>query len=249
LNRLALIFGVVGVSGLLQLGVANAAAQPHWGYTGHGGPDSWGELSEKFHTCAAGVNQSPIDVSGSVEAKLPAIGFAYQGQPREIVNNGHTVQVNVAPGSYITVDGQQFELKQYHFHTPSENLIEGKQYPLEAHLVHADARGNLAVVAVMFEQGSHNAVLAQLWDELPRHGGEQHALAAAPDLDALLPQDRSYYRFNGSLTTPPCSEGVRWLVLSQPLSIDSAQVDAFAAAVHGHNNRPVQPLHARIVLH
>jgi carbonic anhydrase len=221
----------------------------HWGYTGHEGPEHWGELDEKFKMCAIGMNQSPIDITSSVDANLPAIGFAYKTAPTEILNNGHTVQVNVKAGSSITIDGRRYELKQYHFHTPSENHVHGKEFPLEAHFVHADADGNLAVVGVMFEEGAANPELAKLWANMPMHAGDRHALhVKAEEVGKLIPADPEYYRFNGSLTTPPCSEGVKWMVMKKPLTISKAQVEKFAHAVHGHNNRPIQPLDARVVV-
>jgi carbonic anhydrase len=221
----------------------------HWGYTGHEGPANWGSLSEEYQMCGLGQNQSPIDITSSVDAKLPAIGFSYGTSPTEIVNNGHTVQVNVADGSRITVDGSRYTLKQYHFHTPSENHIDGKDFPLEAHFVHADEAGNLAVVAVMFVEGAENEELAQLWSKMPMKKGEHNALSGeAKDINDLLPTNRDYYRFNGSLTTPPCSEGVKWMVMKTPLSISRAQVEKFSHAVHGTNNRPVQPHNARLII-
>ncbi len=220
----------------------------HWGYTGHTGPEHWGDISEKFHICSTGMNQSPINIIASVDADLQAIGFGYQSAPTEILNNGHTVQVNVAEGSTMTIDGHTYTLKQYHFHTPSENHIGGKEFPLEAHFVHADAEGNLAVVGVMFEEGAENSELAKLWAHMPMEAGEHHALTSTPEaVTGLLPANREYYRFNGSLTTPPCSEGVKWMVMKTPLSISKAQVEKFSHAVHGHNNRPVQPVNARVV--
>ena len=235
---------------LLAGGVAFAGGHgAHWGYTGHEGPEHWGELSEDYLMCGIGMNQSPINITASIDADLEPIAFDYKTKPSEILNNGHTVQVNVAPGSSITIDGTDYELKQYHFHTPSENHIHGKDYPLEVHFVHADAKGNLAVVGVMFEMGAENKELAQLWEHMPMHGGDRSALSGvAEELTALLPEARHYYRFDGSLTTPPCSEGVKWMVLETPLTISKAQVEKFAKAVHGTNNRPVQPINARVIV-
>ncbi len=217
----------------------------HWGYAGEQGPAHWGKFSQ---TCASGKNQSPIDIVNTIEAKLPSIQWDYNPQQTEILNNGHTVQVNLVAGSSIKLDGIAFELKQYHFHSPSENRLTGKSYPLEAHFVHADAKGNLAVVGVFFEHGKSNPALAQLWRKMPTAAGEKHALTdVKTDLTDLLPEDKSYYRFTGSLTTPPCSEGVRWLVLKQPISASAEQVSAFNAALPSHNNRPVQPINGRFV--
>lgn len=188
------------------------------------------------------------DLSGLVEAKLAPLVLHYQAGGNTVVNNGHTVQVGYAPGSTLQLDGTTFELKQFHFHAPSENLIEGKSYPLEGHLVHVSDKEEIAVVAVMFEAGKANPALAAAWGELPAKVGEIQALKAQLSAEQLLPENRDYYRFSGSLTTPPCSEGVRWLVMKQPVEVSQAQIDAFKAVMHHPNNRPVQPLNGRVVL-
>jgi carbonic anhydrase len=229
------------------IATAGASAQ-HWGYEGEAGPANWSKIDPKFAMCALGRNQSPIDVTGFVEADLKPLKFAYAAAESEIVNNGHTVQVNYAPGSTLTVDGKQFELKQFHFHSPSENKIDGKQYPLEAHLVHADKEGNLAVVAVMFQEGAASAALTKLWDKMPAKAGDKNALPAGMSVTALLPTERAYYRYTGSLTTPPCSEGVRWLVIKKTATASKAQIDKFAKTVGHPNNRPLNPVNARVVL-
>ena len=183
-----------------------------------------------------------------MEAELAPLQFHYLPGGKTLVNNGHTVQVNYAPGSSLELDGMHFELKQFHFHAPSENLIEGRSYPLEGHLVHANDKGELAVVAVMFEPGQANAALSQAWQALPAKAGEMHSLEQPISAEQLLPAQHDYYRFSGSLTTPPCSEGVRWLVMKQPVQVSQAQIDAFKAVMHHPNNRPVQPLNGRLVL-
>lgn len=226
---------------------AVAAHQIHWGYKGEGGPSNWGKLSAEYAMCGSGLNQSPINLSGFVEAELPPLTFNYSGMAVEILNNGHTVQANYHPGSNLVVDGRIFHLKQFHFHAPSENLLNGKSYPLEAHFVHADDDGDLAVVAVLFQLGDDNRALAMLWDQLPQVGNSD-ILAAQVKATDLLPEDRDYYRFNGSLTTPPCSQGVIWLVMKQALPVSGAQVEKFTTLMGGPNNRPVQPLNARMVL-
>lgn len=165
-----------------------------------------------------------------------------------MVNNGHTIQVNQGSGSYISLDGKDYVLKQYHFHTPSENRIRGEEFPLEAHLVHADADGNLAVIAVMFRQGKPNQALAASWAAMPEQAGGTATLATKVSPDALLPKNRDYYRFNGSLTTPPCSEGVKWLVMKTPVTVSAEQIDKFAKVMGHPNNRPVQPVNARLIL-
>jgi len=235
----------VGV--LLLSGSAIAASGPHWEYTGEAGAGNWAKLSPDFAACA-GKNQSPINLTGFIEAQLKPIAFSYKAGSTEILNNGHTVQVNAAAGSSIQVDGVQFELKQFHFHAPSENLIKGKSYPLEAHLVHADTNGNLAVVAVMFNEGKASQALEKAWAQMPKKAGEKVSLAAKLSALEILPKKRDYYRFNGSLTTPPCSEGVRWLVMKHPLTASKAQIEEFAHVMHHPNNRPVQAANARPVL-
>ncbi|BAZ48822.1 a-type carbonic anhydrase [Nostoc sp. NIES-4103] len=220
-----------------------------WGYTGHNGPENWGSLSPNYQMCNIGKNQSPINISTSLDANLPSIGFNYKTPPSEILNNGKTIQVNVEPGSSIVVDGVTYALKQYHFHTPSENHIAGKDFPLEAHFVHADAKGNLAVVAVMYEEGKANAQLAEIWEKMPMKADENNTLKGeVKDIHSLLPQKLEYYRFNGSLTTPPCSEGVKWMVMKEPLTVSKQQVEKFSQAVNGTNNRPIQPQNARMVI-
>ncbi|MFT6987642.1 MAG: carbonic anhydrase, partial [Psychromonas sp.] len=194
------------------------------------------------------TNQSPVNLTGFIEADLAPIAFNYQVGGSEILNNGHTVQVNYKKGSSITIDGLQFDLLQVHFHAPSENHINGISYPLEAHLVHADKEGKLTVVAVMYEVGAENATLAGAWSQLPKHAGDQYKLNTELDINGLLPKNRDYYRFNGSLTTPPCSEGVRWLVLKESVAVSAAQVKAFSSALTGPNNRPIQATNSRVIL-
>jgi carbonic anhydrase len=217
-----------------------------WDYVGEKGPDNWAKLSPDYGACA-GSNQSPINLTGFIDAELKPIAFNYKAGSSEILNNGHTVQVNTLPGNSITVDGIEFELKQFHFHVPSENQIHGKSYPMEGHLVHADQHGNLAVVAVMVTEGEANEALAKAWAQMPEKG-EKVALTADISPLQILPAARDYYRFNGSLTTPPCSEGVRWLVMKQPISASKEQIEQFLQVIHHHNNRPVQPVNARPVL-
>jgi len=213
----------------------------HWTYSGAEGPEHWGGV------CHTGKSQSPIDLDHMVDRDLPSLDFQYHDGGYRVVNNGHAVQVDFKPGSQITVDGKHFTLKQVHFHSPSENTIDGKRYPLEAHLVHADAKGQLAVVAVMFEDGADNAWLAGLSSSVPAKEGGEKALAKAISAYTLLPSDKDYYRFSGSLTTPPCTEGVRWLVLKHPVTASHAEVEQLHAAIGHDNSRPVQLLNDRVV--
>ncbi|MBZ6072190.1 carbonic anhydrase [Aeromonas schubertii] len=222
-------------------------AAPHWGYAGAEGPEHWASLTPEFAACS-GHNQSPVDIKGTIKSALAPLTLHYQTGATALVNNGHTIQVDYAPGSTLTLDGKAFTLKQFHFHAPSENLIQGRHYPLEAHLVHASEQGALLVLAVMFEVGAGNPLLTTAWRQIPTQSGTTATLTRPLDVRALLPRNLDYYRFNGSLTTPPCSEGVRWLVLKHPVTASQAQIDAFKAVMHHPNNRPAQPLGARTIL-
>lgn len=153
-----------------------SAGESHWTYSGDTGPEHWGELDPGYFACATGKNQSPIDLSGMVEGELPAVNLAYKAGGKEVVNNGHSIQVNYEPGSQINLQGHEFELQQFHFHSPSENTIDGKSYPMEAHFVHADSDGNLAVIAVMFTVGEMNAELEKVWERMPVQAGDTKAL-------------------------------------------------------------------------
>jgi carbonic anhydrase len=243
-------------SGLLLSTVATgvfASGDTHWGYTGHNGPKSWGELSPKYKMCLEGKNQSPINISKDImvyTSGLDAIKFDYITNATEVINNGHTIQVNVKSGSSIHIDDKEFELKQFHFHTPSENQIKGKSFPLEAHFVHLDKDGNIAVIGVMFEESKKNLTLAKVWEKMPEKANEKVKIEfSANDIKALMPDNKGYYRFTGSLTTPPCSEGVRWMVYKDAINISKEQVEKFLHIMHHPNNRPVQPINARKVIH
>ena len=164
----------------------------HWGYSGHEGPEHWGELDPKYSPCSEGKNQSPVNLTGMIESALSPITINYQSGGNEILNNGHTIQVNYKPDSNIAVSGHTFELKQFHFHSPSENTIEGHSYPMEAHFVHADKDGNLAVIAVMFKEGEKNAALEKAWALMPGHADVKHSLPESVDANLLLPRDHAY---------------------------------------------------------
>ena len=225
-----------------------SSEQPHWGYTGAISPENWGRLCPEFSLCGTGKNQAPINLTGFVKTDLPPLQLDYQVGGVQIVNNGHCIQINILPGSTLSIEGHSFELKQYHFHAPSENHINGQPYPMESHFVHADDQGNLAVVAVMYVLGDENAAIAQAWSHMPENPGSSIALSSPIPFTALLPTSFAYYRFNGSLTTPPCTEGVCWFVMKEPVTVSQDQIDYFARVMGCQNNRPVQPLNARLVL-
>jgi carbonic anhydrase len=240
------------ITASFALAPALAGAQSHWDYEGATtGPASWGKLSPDNVMCDKGRNQSPLDINiGEVlHAAVKPLQPSYTANNKAtIINNGHTVQVDFDAGNTLVVDKVPFTLKQMHFHAPSENQIGGRAFPMEAHFVHADAQGNLLVVAVMFQEGRENAELAKLAAALPANAGPASPLATPVSPLALLPKSLVYYRFNGSLTTPPCTEGVRWLVLKAPVTASKAQIEAVERAIKHHNNRPVQPLNARVIV-
>lgn len=210
-------------------------------------PEQWNTLSPNFAACS-GHNQSPINIERSVKADLKPLQFSYQTLIQRIHNNGHTVQVDFKEGGELMLDGDRFQLKQFHLHTPSENKIHGKQYPLEIHFVHANAKGELAVVGMMYAQGAENPQLARIWNSLPKQKGQTVELKQPQSVNHLLPKNLDYYRFSGSLTTPPCSEGVRWLILKEIQTASAKQIEDFAKLLGHPNNRPVQPLNGRVVV-
>ena len=219
----------------------------HWGYEGEGGPANWGKLDPKFKLCSEGKSQSPIDISSSEESKdLPDIQFNYNETAVKIVNNGHTIQVNYAAGSTVKLGDQEFDLLQFHFHTPSENKLNGAPLDMEMHLVHKDKSGNLAVVAVLFKKGAENAFLKKFWDHLPSDVNKEQSVDVQINATESLPESKSYYNFSGSLTTPPCSEGVNWNVMATPVEVSEEQFSKIHALIH-NNARPVQPLNGRVV--
>ena len=219
----------------------------HWSYSGPQGPAHWGAEDPAFATCSTGTRQTPIDIETATTAALPAIEFAYKAFPLTVTDTHHTFQVNVPAGSGgITVGGDHYDLVQFHFHRPSEEVIHGKHHAMVAHLVHKNEKGELAVVAVLIRQGGANAFLKPIFDNFPAEGTESKVVGRDTDLMQLLPAKRGYYTFEGSLTTPPCSEHVRWLVLKDPVQASAGQVGQFAAR-YPHNARPTQPLNARNV--
>ncbi|MFQ5736076.1 MAG: carbonic anhydrase [Thermodesulfobacteriota bacterium] len=219
----------------------------HWTYEGESGPAHWGDLSHEYSACSKGQSQSPIDISGTSEKDVKDVAFSYGPSKINIVNNGHTVQVNYDKGSSITVDGVGYDLLQFHFHTPSEHKVGGKTFDTEMHLVHKSKDGALAVVGVLIEKGAANPAFNDVWAHLPKHAGHKESVAASVNVDDLLPKDRSSYRYSGSLTTPPCSEHVSWIVLKTPVELSAAQVDKLHAILKD-NNRPVQPVNTRKVV-
>lgn len=227
---------------------AYASESAHWGYAGDGSPEHWGEVDTHFAECQLGHNQSPINIRRSEHTRHTPLVLKVGSGEQKIVNNGHTVEVIPEGGkpTQLTLDGDVYTLQQFHFHTPSENTLDGKQFPLEGHFVFMHDAQPL-VLAVMYEDGAPSKALVPFINQLKNVPHEETPLAQTVDLKALLPQSLHYYRFSGSLTTPPCSEGVIWLVLDHHVKLSLAQLGAFEQAIGLHNNRPVQPLNGRVI--
>ena len=231
-----------------------------WGYETENGPDVWGKLSKDYILCAEGRHQSPIDLVNPTRVKLSPIIYEYPLTTGiDIRNTGHTIEVACPEGSWIQVDDTRHPLLQFHFHAPSEHTVAGKQFDMEMHLVHKSEEGSLAVVGLLIEQGSPNAAFDSVWSHLPTVPGEARRVEESTlDLNRMLSPNGQItdasphslpntYRYDGSLTTPPCSEDVKWFVLTTPVEMSAAQIDAFKAIIHD-NNRPVQPLNGRELL-
>ena len=225
---------------------AKAAPGAQWNYSGLGGPQAWGKLKPEFSQCGGGQRQSPIDIRDGLALDLDPVQFDYQPSSFAVIDNGHTVQVNVAPGNSIEVNGKRYALQHFHFHRPSEERINGRQFEMDAHLVHKDAEGRLAVVAVLLERGAAQPLLQTVWNNLPLEKNEEFPARAPIDLNQLLPTDRRYYTYMGSLTTPPCSEGVLWLVMQQPVPVSAQQIDIFSR-LYPMNARPIQQAAGRLI--
>ncbi len=234
-------------AGLFAHAAIAASPAPHWEYRGPHGAAHWADIDPKFETCAKGQVQSPIDIRDPQAASLPSLEFSYGRVHPSIVNNGHTVQVNVPPGQTLRVGDHSYELVQFHFHTPSEEHVAGKASAMVAHFVHRDAEGRFAVVAALIEPGKPNTGFETVLSHLPRQAGETLTVEGLElDLAALLPAQRRYYDYEGSLTTPPCSEQVHWMVLTQPVHVSREAIHQFRQ-LYPANARPVQPLNGRVV--
>ncbi len=219
----------------------------HWTYEGQTGPEHWGDLSPEFAACKEGKRQSPVDITGVVTADLEDISFDYKASPLKIINNGHTIQVNYAKGSSITIGGKKYDLLQFHFHSPSEHTVNGKHYDMVAHLVHKSNDGQLAVVAVFMKKAGQNDFIRTLWSNLPSEEGHEKTVSSVKiNVKDLLPANKSYYSYHGSLTTPPCSETVSWYILKTPVEVSGSQVSTFTS-LFKKDIRPVQALNGRVI--
>ena len=218
-----------------------------WGYAGEGAPENWAKLSDEYRLCGEGVEQSPVDITGYVEGEGPTVSFLYRTDARRVANTGSFLRVEYGGESRLQVDDDEYRLDHLHLHYPGEHHIDGESFALEAHLVHMRASGEVAVVGVLYRMGAANPVIRAIIDAAPR---PNEARDASPALSAaaFLPQTLGHYAYMGSLTTPPCSESVRWLVMSETGEVSRTQVGTLASMTGGGaNNRPLQPLGNRSI--
>lgn len=253
-RKLLQLFALSGVSATVGVGVSSlrtaiaSESASEWGYVGKGNPGNWGDLSSTYSACKTGLQQSPIDLHSAIDANLKSIDIDYQSIPLTVLNNGHTIQVNATTGNTIRLDDEEFELLQFHFHHPSEHTVDSTPYPMEMHFVNANAKGELAVLGVFLQEGSENIALKPIWDGMPRNKSEPKEISGTKvDIGKLLPSNREVYRYFGSLTTPPCSEIVKWIVYQEPIEVSSAQIKQFKK-IFPLNARPTQLLDRRFIL-
>jgi carbonic anhydrase len=249
---------LIGVAASVAAATSTLAAEeahsaaPHWSYSGEHGPAHWGDVAPEDAACGNGTSQSPIDLSASKAktGKNGAFKINYEPGAVALLNNGHTVQADVSDAAdTISFNGASYTLAQFHFHTPSEHTVNGKHFPLEIHFVNKDAAGHIAVLGVFVKAGAENKLLAPVFSSLPAKATPAGTHAGQPvqvDIAAVLPKDHQAYVYSGSLTTPPCSEGVSWIVLAQPIEMSNGQIDAFKKIFHD-NHRPVQNVGGREV--
>ncbi|WP_438297393.1 carbonic anhydrase [Streptomyces sp. HUAS TT7] len=219
----------------------NGKSAVHWSYEGAHGPDKWGDMGGEFATCKTGREQSPVDLTaGKAGGKPASLSVDYKPVPLKLENNGHTIQATVPAGSKITVDGAPYELQQFHFHLPSEHTVKGQGTAMELHFVHKNAEGKLAVLGVLMKEQPGASAFAPLWKALPDRQGKTTQISEPVDLNKLLPAGRGSYQYAGSLTTPPCSEGVKWTVLKETVTVSPEEAAAYRK-LFPKTNRPVQP--------
>ncbi|GAB2850805.1 hypothetical protein GCM10027277_18800 [Pseudoduganella ginsengisoli] len=217
-----------------------------WGYEGEIGPANWHKINSDWIKCSMGNRQSPIDIRDGMKVELEQIAFDYHPSAFNVQDNGHTVQVTMGGGNFITVGNRAYELVQFHFHRPSEERINGKGFEMVVHLVHKDGEGRYAVLALLLERGKPQPAIQTVWNNLPLEKGDVSAPAIVLDPNDLLPQRRDYYTYMGSLTTPPCTENVLWLVMKEPVQASPAQMALFSR-LYPLNARPIQPTSGRMI--
>lgn len=236
---------ILGACGAQVEELHPVAAPAHWTYEGEEGPENWGEIDPAYATCGTGTSQSPIDISAPSEQDLSNISFHYQPSEVNILNNGHTAQVNYDAGSYIELDGVRYDVAQFHYHAPSEHALDGQLFAAELHIVHKNADGKLAVVGLLLQEGAENAAFDPFLNNLPAEQSDVKDAGVKINAADLLPAVQTTFRYSGSLTTPPCTEGVSWLVMTTPVELSAAQLTALEELFGHPNNRPVQELNDR----
>ena len=225
----------------------NEARNAHWDYLGVEGPEHWGMLSQAYMTCETGGRQSPINIEmANPGDHQESLVFYYNASKIHVLNNGHTIQVSHKSGCRVDLNRHAYKLRQFHFHEPSEHHIEGKAFPMEMHLVHQDEVGHVLVIAVLMEIGAEEPVLAEIWNWLPEQFGKERSVPLNASIGDILPSDTHHFSYTGSLTTPPCTEGVQWIVLKEPIKISKVDVEQFVNLI-GHNARPIQSRHGQSV--
>lgn len=240
---------IIAALSVLTVGTSNIVADSskvEWSYEGVTGPEHWGDLSSEFGMCSDGSNQSPVPLKNQGKKTDSTMTFHYQTFVPTIVNNGHTIQVDVPEGSYALIGGEQYNLLQFHFHTPSEHTYNGKYLDMEVHLVHQNKQGNLAVIGMFIKEGAANKSLDPIFNNLPAFQEKPVTSGGKITLSSLLNKNNKYMAYDGSLTTPPCTEGVKWYVFDKPVKLTRTQIDAFKD-IFPNNSRPVQPINDRLL--
>jgi carbonic anhydrase len=247
MKALSVLFVVL----MLSCACAPQQAEPvpaHWTYEGEEGPSHWGELDKAYVVCGTGKSQSPIDIANPSEQDLTNISFHYQPSDVNILNNGHTVQVNYDAGSYMELDNTRYDVVQFHYHAPSEHTMDGEPFPAELHIVHKNADGGLAVIGILLEEGTENAAYQPFIDNLPAEKTDPKDAGVKINVMDMIPSVQTTFRYSGSLTTPPCTEGVNWLLMTSPVDLSMRQLTVLDSLFEGGNNRPVQPINDRTLM-
>jgi carbonic anhydrase len=227
---------------------AQSDSKVAWSYDDKQGPENWAKLTPDFALCESGKNQSPINIDNTIHAVMKPLKVFQRFPASSLINNGHALQINFNSGNILALDGNMYSLKQISFHAPSEHRIKGKSFPLEAEFLHEDPKGNKAMIAVLFDEGSASGVLSTLWKQIPLEVGSIKPLKGRVLASDFMPKAMSFYRYSGSVTAPPCSEGVSWVVMKTPLTASKVQIEALKGAMRQENNRPLQEINGRAVL-
>jgi carbonate dehydratase len=240
------VVAVFCISTFLTLKGDSQDREAHWSYSGSTSPEHWGDLSDDYKAAKDGKEQSPINITGAKDVDLPSLQLNSKNSKAEVENNGHTIEVKLKnKKNTLKFNGKTYTLEQFHFHAPSENQIDGKTYPLEGHFVYTTKDKKITVVSILYQYGKENKTLKQVWKKMPQKAETKKNLSQPVAISQLFPKDLDYYNFEGSLTTPPCTEGVNWIVFKKQENISKAQVKKFSKTLGFNNNRPIQKLNGR----